>query len=380
VRVLHVFPTFEAGGAQLRTLRVIGGLPDTLVHSILPLGAGDQARGFLPAGRAVELLEPPPRRGSWATTRDLGARLRALRPDLLCTYNWGSIDAALAARLAGGPPLVHHEDGFGREELDRPLRRRSLYRRWVLGEARAVIVPSTRLQQVARQHWHLPAERLHLVPNGVDLARYGPADGQPELRRRLDIPATAPLLGSVGGLRPEKNFGRLLDVFAALPPSLGAHLLLVGDGVERAALEARAARSECRGRIHFAGLQTDPLPYYRSFDLFALTSDTEQMPLALVEAMACSLPAIASAVGDTSRVLPPEQAPFVVPLTDPRAVPRLAEAAARLLGDAPLRATLGRANRARAEAEYALETMLRRYGALYGAALGPGKARVAGLD
>jgi glycosyltransferase involved in cell wall biosynthesis len=222
--------------------------------------------------------------------------------------------------------------------------------------------------------------RLALIPNGIDLARYTPADGRPELRAALGIPADAPVVGSLGGLRPEKNFGRLVDVHAALPEALGAHLVIVGDGAERDALERRAQSAPSGARVHFVGLQPDPIPYLRMLDAFALTSDTEQMPLALVEAMACGLPAIASDVGDTRLVLPPEQLGQVVALDAPDAVQQLAARLTGLFEDPQERRELGRANRHRAEERFALATMAERYRALYQRALGPGKPIATGVD
>ncbi|MEO0650588.1 MAG: glycosyltransferase, partial [Planctomycetota bacterium] len=300
--LLHVFPSFEVGGAQMRTARLIQGFGPGLSHRIAALDGCRDAERFLDPEADVQFIDGPPPGSSPAATRFHRGLQARLRPDLVCTYNWGSIDAALAARLPFGPPLVHHEDGFGRDELERPLRRRSVYRRLVLGGASSVIVPSTRLQDVAREHWRLPRRRVHLIPNGIELARYAPADRNPELRAELGIPLDAPLLGSVGGLRPEKNFGRLVDLHAALPAERGVWLLVVGDGVERESLERRASEGAGAGRVRFVGLQRDPIPFLRALDLFALTSDTEQMPIALVEAMACGLAAVASDVGDTRRV------------------------------------------------------------------------------
>jgi glycosyltransferase involved in cell wall biosynthesis len=377
--LLHVFPSFEVGGAQLRTARLVAAFGPRLRHSVLALDGRREAAVFLPAEARVELLDAPSRRGSLGGTLALWRLLRALGPDLVCTYNWGSIDGALAARLAG-VPFVHHEDGFGRDELQRPLRRRSAWRRMVLAGAGAVVVPSSRLEGVARSHWGVTDGRLALIPNGIDLARYTPADGRPELRAALGIPADAPVVGSLGGLRPEKNFGRLVDVHAALPEALGAHLVIVGDGAERDALERRAQSAPSGARVHFVGLQPDPIPYLRMLDAFALTSDTEQMPLALVEAMACGLPAIASDVGDTRLVLPPEQLGQVVALDAPDAVQQLAARLTGLFEDPQERRELGRANRHRAEERFALATMAERYRALYQRALGPGKPIATGVD
>lgn len=368
--LLHVCPSFEVGGAQLRTTRLIAGFGGEFKHLILPLDGCRDAERFLVDGAPVEFLDPPPRSSSPAATRWHRRLQGQVRPDLVCTYNWGSIDGAMAARIPGGRPFVHHEDGFGRDEMERLLLRRSIYRRAVLGGASAVIVPSTQLERIARDHWRLPGRRLHLIPNGIELERYLPADRNPDLRAELGLPADAPVIGSVGGLRPEKNAGRLIDVHTALPEELGAWLVLVGDGSERADLEARARATAAGERVVFVGLVTDPIPYLRCFDLFALTSDTEQMPLALVEAMACSLPAIASDVGDTRAVLPEEQHRHVVHLDTEDPVSRLATAAEALLNDREERRRLGELNRARVAQEFDLETMLERYRSLYLAAIG----------
>ena len=112
-----------------------------------------------------------------------------------------------------------------------------------------------------------------------------------------------------------KNFARLLEACAAAPD---VHVLVVGDGEDRPALERRAAAPDLAGRVHFAGYQADPAPFYRAMDLFALSSDSEQMPLCLVEAMASGLPVAATDVGDVRAMLPAEQAPFLVPIDGAR--------------------------------------------------------------
>ena len=138
-------------------------------------------------------------------------------------------------------------------------------------------------------------------------------------------------------------------------------LVIVGDGPERAALEALAATEGVGGRVEFAGYRVDPAPLYAGFDIFALSSDTEQMPLSLLEAMATALPVVATDVGDIRAMLPSAQHPFLVPATNGHA---LAAAIACLARKRALGRRLGSANRAHVCAHFSEEVMIRGYARL----------------
>jgi glycosyltransferase involved in cell wall biosynthesis len=219
-------------------------------------------------------------------------------------------------------------------------------RRLLLRRA-TVVLPSRTLWTLATGAWRLNARRVRYIPNGIDLSRFAPSP-----------PAgNEQVIGAVAGLRPEKNIARLLRAFAMLPASLPARLVIVGDGPERDTLRHLAASLGVAGSVHFAGHVAEPHRVYRQFDIFALSSDTEQMPLALLEAMAAGLPVAATDVGDVAAMLDPANRPFVT-AKDPAA---LAGALAALLADTERRRALGQANRARAEQCYDQETMFRAY-------------------
>lgn len=364
--LLHVFSNFTPTGPELRTVRLIGAFGGAYRHSIVSMDGRAGAAELLPPGVDVRLLPNPSKAGSFATAFRLRRLLRAERPDLVLTYNWGAFDMLLASRSAGFRRVVHHEEGFNEDEAAAFKRRRVLARRLVLPGAHRVVVPSLRLQAIATTLWNLPPEKVRLIPNGISLGHFTSRDGNPELRRRLGIPAEAVVVGAVGSLRPVKNYARLLEACAAAGP--GIHLLLVGDGEERPALEARAAQPDLAGRVHLAGHQADPAPFLRVMDVFALSSDTEQMPVSLLEAMASSLPAVATDVGDVRPILPPEQAELLTP-PDGGAPAALARGIAQLAADPAARERLGAANRRRVEESFTFEKMCAAYHEIYESAL-----------
>lgn len=363
-RILHVFSTFAPGGPQVRTCRLLPELPREWKHAILALDGNTEARSLLDPSLGVELLPSPPRASTPVTALRLARLFRARRPDLLCTYNFGALDALLAARLAGLSAVVHHEDGFRPDEVHGQKRRRVWARRFALGVARTLIVPSFTLEHIARDVWHQPASRVRRIPNGIRVEDFPRADRNPARRAELGIPLEAPLVGFVGHLRPEKNPVRAVEALAASGLST-AHLLILGDGPERPRVEEAARRLGLERRVHLAGHRADPRPDYRALDAFLISSDTEQMPVALLEAMACALPVASTDVGDVRAILPREAGAHVVP-PDSAA---LGQALASLLTDRPRAHTLGRANRAHVEREFTFEGMVTAYRTLLGGAL-----------
>ena len=397
-RWLHVFATLGAGGPQVRAMQLLRHLGPGIEHVLVAMDGCTDVLAQAPAGVPVRVLQAPARGGVLANVKALQALLAAERPNLVLTYNWGAIEAAWAARRLR-LPLVHHEDGFLPDEAQRRHPRRSWLRWWVLKGA-PVVVPSAVLQGIAVREWGLRARDVHHLVNGVDLARFvprgalgvavgarGTAAGSPAARTEPNASAggasaapsaagrhgerpqpagaaatpTRPLvIGTVGGLRPEKDHATLLAAFAQCPAT--TQLQVVGGGPLADDLRAQAARLGIAERVQFVGPVADTAPCYAQFDVFALSSRTEQLPLVLLEAMACGLPVVATDVGDVRATLPFECGPCVAPAGD---VDALASALKLLLGNAGLRTLLGQKCRAVVSQRYAASVCLQRFADLY---------------
>ncbi len=348
--LLHVFATFAVGGPQARFCALANHFGRTWRHAIIATDGDTSCRERLQPGLLVDYLGvATPRHDTLGNMLRYRALLRDIRPDVLITYNWGAIEWAMANSLVG-IRHVHIEDGFGPEERDRQLPRRVWTRRLFLRRA-AVVLPSCTLERIATGVWRLPRRHLRYIPNGIDLTSFAAAGRTAN---------AVPVIGTVAALRPEKNLARLLRAFAIARQRQPASLTIVGDGPERAALQNLAAQLGIAASVRFTGHLADPQAAYRDFDIFALSSDTEQMPLSLLEAMASGLPVAATGVGDVADMLAEPNRRFVTPRDDAA----LAAALGALLADPALRRSVGAANRARAEAAFDQQTMFRAYGAL----------------
>jgi glycosyltransferase involved in cell wall biosynthesis len=176
----------------------------------------------------------------------------------------------------------------------------------------------------------------------------------------LGISDDALLFGYAGHLRPEKNLGLLLSAFikADIPK---AKLLILGSGPCEAELRQLAEELKAGERVVFHEATPDPAPFYAAMDVFVLSSSTEQMPISLLEAMACGLPAVCTDVGDVKTMLDaPEGA--LPPKGDNAAY---VQALKHIAADRQAREAAGIGNRARCELFYGVETMIDAYRSLY---------------
>src|SRR5690606_11629520 len=368
-RILHLHSSFDAGGKELRCVRLINAFGGDAEHAIV---SGDPARRSAAAliGKGARVTWPkfPSLAG-----KPLPGRLKALAAamagyDLVCTYNWGAMDAAMAHTLFADAyklaPLVHHEDGFNEDEANGLKRGRNLYRRLALGRSAALVVPSRTLERIALETWDQPRSRVRRIPNGIATrayARVPKRDALPRLVKQKD----EYWIGTLAGLRKVKNLNALVRACATLPDAW--QLVIAGEGPERGSILAEAEALGIEHRVHLPGFVAEPPKLVGLFDVFALSSHSEQFPISLVEAMAAGLPVAAPRVGDVSAMVASDNGPF---LCEPGDEAALAKSVGKLAADPVLRKRIGEANPAKAVAGFAEQAMIERYRSLYWGLIG----------
>jgi sugar transferase (PEP-CTERM/EpsH1 system associated) len=304
LRILHVISYMGRGGAEMGILKLIAGLREGFEHRICTTRGFDanfvQAHFYeqemYVAGSADLKLQFPLFR--------LARIMRQYRPHIVHTRNWGAIEAVAAAKLAGVPVVIHSEHGY---EVDMfgglPMRRR-LFRRAAYAMADAIFAVTRELRDFhAREAWIKP-EHMGVMYNGVDTQRFAPSlESRIAMRKELGLPEKSFVVGAVGRLVPIKDHQTLLKATALLSRSgIDVRVLLVGSGPERLKLQALAAEA-LGGRVCFAGDSSRVPELLNAMDAFALPSLNEGMSNTLLEAMACSLPVLATNVGGNPEII-----------------------------------------------------------------------------
>jgi glycosyltransferase involved in cell wall biosynthesis len=360
VRVLELLVSTGLGGGAVHVRDIVAGLagpefrftvagpPDGALRPAL-IGAGAE---FAPV--AADRLTPTALRDTIRLTRARGIQV-------IHSHGKGAgLYGRIAARLTGAAAIhtFHGIHPIGRGglylALERALARRSF----------ATIHVSESQAAEARALGLAPAGRSRVIVNGVDAAAIrATAERAPLSRAALGLRPDALVLATVARFDPVK---RLATLLRAMPPLLArvstAQLLIVGDGPERAALHALAQTLGVGDRVVFAGAIPDAVRALPVVDLYVTTSSREGLPLAVLEAMACARAVLATAAPGHVDVVEPEVTGRLVPLGDSAA---LAEAAAGLLRDPPLRDRMGRAGRDRVEQHFARARMLAQLADLY---------------
>ena len=366
--ILHLHSSFSLGGKEARAVRLMNAWGDRARHTIVSGMDGHYgARDAIAPGVPYEIAQnPPPLTGPPSVARFEALANFMRRFDLVLTYNWGAIDGVMARRAFARrnlPPLIHHEDGFNEDEARRLKLERNLYRRVALSAAHALVVPSQTLEEIALGTWKQPRGRVHRIANGIPTGLYArrpKPNAIPGLKRK---PGEL-VIGTLAGLRPVKNLPVLVTALGGL--ATPARLVIVGEGPERDHIMRTAANMGVADRVLLSGFLPEPHRYIGLFDIFALSSLSEQFPISVVEAMAAGLPVASPPVGDVTAMVAEENRPYLARAGD---AVRLRDSLENFTRSAGLRASVGTANRAKAVAAFDEAGMIAAYARLYGDAL-----------
>jgi glycosyltransferase involved in cell wall biosynthesis len=298
--------------------------------------------------------------GFAVTLRDLVRLIRNRRVAVLHTHEFFMNALGLMASWVTGVPLV--ATVHGRNYYADKTRRRVAYRLVGRFAGRLVTVSESNRRFLA-ERVGIPPHRVQVIPNGIPLDDGASAATLSTLRESLGLNHYNQVIGTVGSLYPVKGHKYLID---AAPSVLGrfpqAVFLIVGQGGLREELEAHAKRLGVAGHLRFLGHREDVRNLLSIYDIFVLPSLSEGMPLALLEAMAGGVPAVATRVGGVPEVLEDGKTGLVVPPGDSRA---LADSITTLLEHPPLAKELSEAARQMAATRFSLTRMVTAYEGIY---------------
>jgi len=355
MRIVHVVQGLGIGGQE----RLVIHLSEELARrghepAIVTLSLGGELRAET---HGVPVYDVPGGAGAdLSLVARLACLLQAQRAEVLHTHNPApmlhAVPAALIARVARRVHTKHGANRYGRRSL---WAARALVR-----TLHAVVAVSSQTADVARSKERVPENRLRVVQNGIPLQPYHP-DARAGLRVRaeLGIAPDAFVIGSVGRLVVEKDYPLLLRAVGHLL-SERVHLVIVGEGEARGEIE-RAIPAQRSRYVTLTGVRRDIPSVLASFDLFALSSRTEGLPLAVPEAMASALPVVATSVGGLPSVVPSTCGVLVPPGDEAD----LARTIGGLVRDPARARSLGAAAREHALARFSIERMADDYERIY---------------
>ena len=369
IRVLYTIPNFITAGSQLEMVRLIQRLDKKKFEPLVLIGRAGGREDELLRPLGVQYVVRPYYFTAGSKARlflqciQTGLALRQLKCAIWHSYHYlDDYSEALVAYSAGARAWIYTKKNMSWGS-----------RGWRLRSALAtrIIARNRRMMEEFFSDGTLARKAVH-IPAGLDTEEFAPVDPRPDaIRTRLGIPRDAPMVTCVAQLVPVKGHKVLVEAARGVP---GIHLVLAGDTSDeryRAEVLAAAEAEELRGRVHFLGFVRDVRALLQESDMFVLPTLNEgrgeAFGVALVEAMSCGLPCIATNTDGPMEILDEGRAGVIVPAGDARSLRQAIEHLAR---SPDVRKRLGEAARRRVAASFSLEREARLTEAVYCDALG----------
>ena len=314
-RVLHVIYSLYRGGAErVIETQLLGGDRRRFEYLVCSItSGGDLIDRMSNAGSRVFLLGKR-RRGDFTAVTKLANLIRREKVDLLHLHNspgmfWGTL-AQIAS--ATGVPIVRTEHNPYRPEAMPPLYR-WLYPRFTKRASRVICV-SERVRRSYADRFPSLAGTYMEIPNGIRMQDYERVPPRAECRAQFKLLPGAKLIGAVGRMVPVKNHKLLIEALFRVRQTVSdVHLAIIGEGELRESLAAYAADL---GVSEYVSLvkETQKIDYfYGAIDIFCLSSDSEGMPLTVLEALAAGVPVVSTEVGGIPEVIESGKTGYLVP-------------------------------------------------------------------
>jgi len=360
ISVVHLIDTGGPGGAETVFLHCATRLDPTRFACTAVIDNDNWLAGALRARGHEPRIESA--RGSFnlGYLRRIAAIARRVKADVICAHLYGSAVYASALGMVTGIPVISVFHGGA--DIAAHDRFTSLKAAIIRRGSRRVVFVSRSLRDELRSVLKIPDSRSTIIANGIDTEAFRPGRDD-SIRRALDLPADAILVGGIGNIRPAKSYDTLLHAARALlDRSDRFRFVIAGQYGGRLADDLLRLRADLglEQRVFFLGLRANVATVLHNLDLFVLSSRSEGFSIACVEAMACGIPVVATRCGGPEEILDARTG-ILVPAGNPGA---LADAVHRIAQSPELARELSQAALARARGEFSLQAMLTRYEAL----------------
>lgn len=355
--VMFLVTHLETGGAERQLAELVTRMDRARFRPVVVCqkGGGPFFDQIAAAGIEAHTLNTPGRTDPRFFLRLAGVCRRAGIRALVIRGFSTMVTGIAVGRLLGIRPILMAEHATGR--IDRDPKKRPI-ERWLAPKVDGAIAVAKGQIPFLIEDKGFDARRIRVVYNGIDLSQWAPAERDAALLAELGIPGSAPVVGILAMLRPEKDHATFLRAARIVRRKLPeARFLVVGDGAERDRLGALVEELGLSGRVVFTGRRTDVARVLSVFDVSVLSSTTvETFPMAFLEAMAMERPLVTTRVGGVAEMIEEGENGHVVPPRDPEA---LAAAILDVVSDRERTRAMGRRSRELVEQRFSMERMVR---------------------
>ena len=371
-RILHIIPTFDRGGAEKQLTLLAAGLTRDQfdVHVSALTRGGPMMKSLQVHGIPTTVIGKSWKFDPLAYWK-LKRHIQRLAPDIVHTWIFAANSYGRHAALSAG---LKHVIAGERSVDPWKAAHELMIDRWLARKTSRIVVPSPGVRDfyAARR---LPTEKFTIIPNGVAPQDQNTPLTREDLLDQLDLPAGARLVGAVGRLWPQKRYKDAIwaaDLLKVIRDDV--HLLIVGDGPQRWRLERYRDQVQIRDRVHFLGQRDDVPRMIPHFDCLWLTSGYEGMPNSILEAMAASVPVVATDIPGNRDLVVHGETGYLAPVGHRAG---FASWTNQLLDDPETARRLGEAGRRRALEHFTVEKMVQRHVQMYRRVMEEGRSRKA---
>lgn len=359
--ILHIVNSFETGGLERFVLDLIGATANNFRHIVICLDCkGDLYSSLSIADISYLALQPGIQ---FRAIFRIAEIVKSENVSLIHTHNWKPQFYGTLAGFMSKVPVVHTKHGRHDEDLRSRIRNNMFSR---LCDNVVAVSKDAALQCIEVEK--VPAKKVLTILNGINTFTFSPGGNSASEKTALGIDPGVLVLGIVARLAPVKDHATLLAACQIVRVSgYNFKLLVVGDGPLNHSLKAIAESLGILDCIIFTGTRQDIPELMRAMDVFILSSISEGISLTLLEAMACELPVIATAVGGNSEVVIEGETGFLVPAQNPEA---MSVKIIQMINNLEQRHQLGKKGRQRAENDFSLSRAAKQYTDLYYAVIG----------